>query len=68
MGHVRGVRVEKQGRVMHLVAYDAGDRHWHELRTCEWRRADPTSETRAGGFAATGSKGVGKELRAAAKH
>ena len=53
---------------MHLVAYDAGDRHWHELRTCEWRRADPTSETRAGGFAATGSKGVGKELRAAAKH
>ena len=36
-GSVRGVRVEVDGRVLHRVDYDAGDRHWHDLETLEWR-------------------------------
>ena len=43
------MRVEAGGCVMHLVAYDAGDRHWHDLRTCEWRREDLRNEAAGGG-------------------
>jgi ribosomal protein L20A (L18A) len=30
----------RPGALRHLVAYDAGDRHWHELSRCQWKALD----------------------------
>ena len=53
--------------MMHLVAYDTGDRHWHDLRTCEWRREDLRNEAACGGSQPKSGKEWGKQLRAVAK-
>ena len=50
-GVVRDLRVEREKRfaskVFHLVKFDAGDVHWHDLATVRWREVATLEEAAA---------------------
>ena len=56
-GRVSNVRVERTGTVLHLIEFDAGDRHWYNLSDPKWRWK------REGGGASRAKEEVRAELK-----